>query len=354
MPEAPGVIVGDDTPRAMSARRGPAVTVVGAAVLFADDGSVVVDEAEADPPDTAPGAVDGASDTGRLTDVVPVAATLPATVHVTVPDESVQPDGKVPTMTPDGGVYVNVIGPTASDGPSFVAVTTTVPEVPGVIVGVDTVATMSALRAPTVTVVGVTVLLAVAGSVEAVLADADPPDTVPGEAEAGIDTGRLTDVVPVAATLPATVQVTVPDAIVQPDGSVPSTTPGAGVYVNVVGPTASDGPSFVAVIVTVPDVPGVIVGDDTVVTTSARRVPEVRLVGETVLFAVAGSLVVVVAEPEPPVTVSGACEAASETVIATEVDEPEATSPAIVQVTVPEVLVQPDGSVPTVTPDGGV
>ena len=122
-----------------------------------------------------------------------------------------------------------MIGPTASDGPLLVAVTTTVPDVPGVMVGVDTVATMSALRAPTVTVVGVTVLLAVAGSVEVVLADAEPPDTVPGVAEAGIDTGRLTDVVPVAATLPATVQVTVPEAIVQPDGSVPSTTPGAGV-----------------------------------------------------------------------------------------------------------------------------
>ena len=103
-----------------------------------------------------------------------------------------------------------------------------------------------------------------------------------------------------------------------------------------------------------PEVPGVIVGDDTVVTTSARRVPEVKLVGETLLFSVAWSLVVVVAEPEPPVTVPGACEAASETVIATELDEPEATSPAIVQVTVPEVLVQPDGSVPIVTPDGGV
>ena len=126
-----------------------------------------------------------------------------------------------------------------------------------------------------------------------------------------------------------------------------------------VGPTASDGPLSVAVMVTVPDVPGVIVGDDTVVTTSALRVPTVRLVGETVLLAVDGSFVVVVAEAEPPLIAPGACDAASDTGIATEVDAPEARSPATVQVTVapapdPDGTVQPDGSVPSVTPDGGV
>ena len=123
---------------------------------------------------------------------------------------------------------------------------------------------------------------------------------------------------------------------------------------NVVGPAASDGPWFVAVIVTVPEAPGVIVGVDTDTATSAVRVPTVTVVGATELFAVDGSVVVVEAEAEPPVIAPGVAEAARETGIATDAAAPLARSPGTVQVTVPDVGVQPEGNVPTVTPDGGV
>ena len=126
----------------------------------------------------------------------------------------------------------------------------------------------------------------------------------------------------------------------------------------VVGPAASLGPPFVAVKVTVPEVPGVIVGDVIVRETSAERGPAVTVVDATELFAVAGSEVVVAADTEPPVSEPGAVEAASETGIATLVVAPLASPPLTVQVTVPEASVQPGGRVPpeagTVTPDGGV
>ncbi len=122
----------------------------------------------------------------------------------------------------------------------------------------------------------------------------------------------------------------------------------------VVGPAASDGPLFVAVRVTVPDVPGVIVGEVTVRDTSAERAPAVTVVDATELFGAAGSVVVVATEAEPPVIAPAAVEAASETGMATLVVAPLASVPATVQVTVPEASAQTDGRVPSVTPEGGV
>ena len=232
------------------------------------------------------------------------------------------------------------------------------PDVPGVIVGVDTVATMSARRALTVTKVGAAMLSAVAGSVVVVDAAANPPLSVPGAADEATATGIDTLVDEPLARLPATAQVTVPEASVQPEGSVPTVTADGGVYVKVVGPTASDGPLFVAVSTTVPDVPGVIVGEVTATATSAERAPAVTVVGETELSAGVGSVLAVAAAADPPVSTPGAAEDASDTGIDTLVDEALARLLATVQVTVPEASVQPDGSVApeagTVTPAGGV
>ena len=128
-----------------------------------------------------------------------------------------------------------MVGPAASDGPLFVALSTTLPEVPGVIVGVVTVSVTSARAVSTTTVVGLTLLLPVAGSVVVVEEDdADPPDTGPEAAEAGTKTAMVIELEAPLATSPATVQVTVPlapdpDGTVQPDGSVPSVTPDGGV-----------------------------------------------------------------------------------------------------------------------------
>ena len=253
---------------------------------------------------------------------------------------------------------MNVVGPAASDEPPLVAVSVTVPEVPGVIVGEETAMAMSAERAPAVTVVEATELFAGTGSVAAVATDAEPPVIVPGAVDAASETGIDTLVDEALARLPAIVQVTVPEASVQPDGNVPSTTPAGGVYVNVVGPTASDGPLLVPVRTTLPVWPGVIDGDDTAIATSADRAPAVTVVDATELFAMAGSVVAVDTEAEPPVSAPGAVDAASETAMATLVDAPFASVPATVQVTVPEASVQPDGNAPpeagTVTPDGGV
>ena len=247
-----------------------------------------------------------------------------------------------------------MVGPAASDGPALVALSVTVPDVPGVMIGLETAIAISAERGPAVTVVGVTELLALAGSVDAVATEAEPPVIAPGAVDAASETGMATLVDAPLASVPATVQVTVPEASVQPDGSVPTVTPDGGVYVNVVGPTASDGPPFVAVNVTVPEVPGVIVGEVTAIATSAERAPAVTVVVATELFAAAGSVVVVATDAEPPVSAPGAVEAASETGMATLVDAPLASAPATVQVTVPEASAQPDGRVPGVTPDGGV
>ena len=123
---------------------------------------------------------------------------------------------------------------------------------------------------------------------------------------------------------------------------------------NVVGPAASDGPPFVALSVTVADVPGVIVGLETARATSAERGPAVTVVEATELFAVAGSVVVVPTEAEPPEITPAVADAETETGMATLVDAPLERLPATVQVTVPEASVQPDGNVPSVTPDGGV
>ena len=228
MPDWPGVIEGDDTAIATSADRGPAVTVVGATELFAVTGSVVAVDTEAEPPVSAPGAVEEASDTGIATLADAPFASEPATVQVTVPTESVQPDGSVPpeagTVTPDGGVYVNVVGPTASDGPPFVAVNVTVPDVPGVIVGDVTAMATSAERPAIVSVVGEVELFATFGSLLDVDTVALPPDTAPGVPDAGTDTGSVTEPVAPNASVPATLHVTVPEASVQPDGNVPSVT----------------------------------------------------------------------------------------------------------------------------------
>ena len=120
------------------------------------------------------------------------------------------------------------------------------------------------------------------------------------------------------------------------------------------GPAASLGPLSVTVSVTVPDVPGVIVGDVIVRARSALAGPTVTVVGDTVLFAVDGSVVVVDAEAAPPVSGPLVAPAAIETGMATDVLAPTLRSPEIVQVTVPLASVQPDGNVPSTTPDGDV
>ena len=119
-----------------------------------------------------------------------------------------------------------------------------------------------------------------------------------------------------------------------------------------VGPTASDGPAFVAVNVTVPDWPGVIVGEVTAMATSAERAPAVTVLEATELFAVAGSVDVVATDAAPPVSGPGAVDEASDTGIVTLVVAPLARVALIVQVTVPDASVQPPGRVPSVTPAG--
>ena len=122
-----------------------------------------------------------------------------------------------------------MVGPAALEGPAFVAVNVTVPDWPGVIVGDVTAIATSALAGPVVTEVGLTVLFAVAGSVVVVDELAEPPEMTPAVADAGTETGMATLVEAPLARLPATVQVTVPEASVHPDGNVPSTTPAGGV-----------------------------------------------------------------------------------------------------------------------------
>jgi phage tail protein X len=123
---------------------------------------------------------------------------------------------------------VKVSGVAASDGPLFVAVNVTLPDVPGVIVGVDAARATSADGVPTTIVVGATVLFAGVGSVVVVDADADPLLIVPGAVAGGIATGTVTVLDAPTARLPATVQVTVPDPSTQPAGSVPRVTPAGG------------------------------------------------------------------------------------------------------------------------------
>ncbi len=127
-----------------------------------------------------------------------------------------------------------VSGPAASLGPAFVTESDTAPEVPGVIVGDVIAKARSALAGPTVTVVGDTVLLPVAGSVVVVFAAAEPPVRGPLAEPAAIETGIATGVLAPTLRSPDTKQVTVPlapdpDGTVQPDGRVPSVTPDGGV-----------------------------------------------------------------------------------------------------------------------------
>ena len=114
---------------------------------------------------------------------------------------------------------------------------------------------------------------------------------------------------------------------------------------------------FVAVSVTTPDWPGVIVGDEVVSTTSALRGPAVSVVGDTVLLVALGSAVAPETDADPPVTAPGAADAARSTGRVTVVVAPDAIGPAIVQVIGPPAEpLHPDGSEPTTTvsPVGGV
>ena len=124
----------------------------------------------------------------------------------------------------------------------------------------------------------------------------------------------------------------------------------------VVGPAASDGPAFVAVRVTVPDWPGVIVGEVMVRPTLA--LPAAVVSGAVAeLLPLAGSVAVEVDTVTlPPASVlDGVALAATTTGIDSVVDAPDASDDEMLQVTVPEASVQPAGSVPdTVTPIGGV
>ena len=95
-------MVGDVTVVTTSALRAPAVTVVGVTVLFADAGSAEGEASVAEPPVSAPGAWVDASETGIVTVVVAPLTRPAGRVQVTVPEESVQPDGGVPTVTPEG------------------------------------------------------------------------------------------------------------------------------------------------------------------------------------------------------------------------------------------------------------
>jgi hypothetical protein len=299
VPDEPGVTDGDDTDTDTSAERAPAVSVEGDTVLFAGTGSADTVDTDAEPPEITPGTCAAPNDTGIDTDVDAPLANEPATVHDTVPDTNEQPPGNVPNVTADGGVYENVTGPTASDGPSSVAVNTTTADVPGVTDGDDTDNTTSAERTPAVTDTDPE-LFTLDGSDVVDTTDTKPPATTPGTCDAANDTGITTDTEPPLTTSPATTHDTVPDANVQPAPSAPIVTPAAGVYVKVIGPAAVDGPLFTAVTSTVPVAPGVIVGDEALTARSAFGVPAVMVVGLTVLSAVAGSVVVVATEAEPP------------------------------------------------------
>ena len=220
VPVVPGTIVGVDVVTERSALAVPTFTDE-AMVLSAFDGSFVVEATEADPPVRVDdGVAPAGTDTGIATDVEAPLASGPATVQVTVPVEIVHPAGNEPDTTeePVGAVYVNVIGPAASEGPEFVAVTDTAPEAPGVIVGVVMASARLAAVAFLTTLAEV-VLLALFGSAVVVAAVAEPPVSVPAMADDGTATVSTTEVLAPEARFPATVQVTVPDAWVQPDGS---------------------------------------------------------------------------------------------------------------------------------------
>jgi hypothetical protein len=194
-------------------------------------GSVVGDDASAEPPVNGPVGVDEGTDsrTGTVTEAPD--ASGPAMVQLIGPAgiEPVQPEGNDTMSTPVGGPYVTVIEPAASAGPLLVTVMVAVPVEPGVIVGVDTVVTRSADGAPTVTLDGAA-LLAGSGSAVGDEAPAEPPVKGPAGVEAGTD--RTTGMVAFApdASGPAIVQVNGPAGIepVQPDGNDTMSTPVGG------------------------------------------------------------------------------------------------------------------------------
>ena len=122
-----------------------------------------------------------------------------------------------------------------------------------------------------------------------------------------------------------------------------------------IGPAALDGPAFATVSTTLPVEPGVMVGDEAVTDRSA--LPAAVVTDEVVvLFAAAGSAVVLEIEADPPASVEdGVADDDTSTGIATAVLPPAARA-ASVQVTLPLPAVQPAGSEPVtiVTPAGGV
>ena len=108
-----------------------------------------------------------------------------------------------------------------------------------------------------------------------------------------------------------------------------------------------------------PVVPGTIVGVETASVRSARRTSAVRVNGATVLFAVAGSVVVVEPVAEPPLIGPGGVEAGRVTTMSIDAAAPTPKSPATVHVTVPaaalpEAAAQLVGRAPMRTPAGAV
>ena len=123
------------------------------------------------------------------------------------------------------------------------------------------------------------------------------------------------------------------------------------------GPAAFDGPALVAVIVTLPDVPGTIVGVDTATARSATGDAAVRVTGTSELFAGFGSMAPVVTVTAPASTGPAPTEAPIDTRSDTDVSAPTERSPATTQVIVVGPAtgrLQPAGSVATVTPADGV
>jgi hypothetical protein len=111
------------------------------------------------------------------------------------------------------------MGPVAFEGPSFDAVTTTVPVAPGAMVGVLTRTLRSAEPLAVTIVVGFTVLFPVEGSLDGLDTEAEPPLTVPAGVLGDSDTGMATLLDEPGVIGPAPVQ---------PAGNEPTVTPAGG------------------------------------------------------------------------------------------------------------------------------
>lgn len=137
MPEVPGVSDGDEPVTARSALAGPTSSDDGAELLM-DDGSTAGALTDTDPPArVAPGTLLAGSEIGTRITWLPPFTTGPLMTHVIGPTSApVQPEGKLVTVVPVGGVYETEIGPALSDGPLFVIVIEALPLVPGTMVGV--------------------------------------------------------------------------------------------------------------------------------------------------------------------------------------------------------------------------